>query len=308
MMCSTSRRFDSMTSHTQPVVQNRWFDPHTAFLDLKIVRRTIIGIVSLMALAVVCIWLNDRLIFDLSSNGLNSATTLFKVPIGIGTLSIPALALLAANHRSEQTKQQMALTLDQIKRTDLQINIAQGQNVFSNYFKHFEEFKKRYEKKEGNPDAPYIKDFHNAHRSIFPKARRGDLSVGQAFLNYFTERTQMFLRLCKGYESFEKWESTALSITLLIFELKRHFHVERRAVGSEVIGNGFHFNLPGGSVVSSLIYYQELFVYMDEILSFDPDYVSPPEVKRFLEIDLETLRVPNYNNSMHQPFDTEIFS
>ncbi|VXC71361.1 hypothetical protein [Massilia sp. 9I] len=301
-----------MTTHIpdlpQPARSNRWFDPHTAFLDLKIVRRTVTGIVLLMAIAAICILVNDRLIFDLSSDGLNTAATLFKVPIGIGTLSIPALALLAANHRSEQTRQQMALTLDQIKRTDLQINIAQGQNIFSNYFKHFEEFENRYQKKEGVFDAAYVKDTHKAHRNIFPAARRGDLSVGKDFLHFFTERTRVFLQLCKGYGSFDSWEATSYSITLLISELKRHFHIERRLIGSEVTSSGYNFVLPGGSVVSSLIYYQEIFAYMDEILSFDPDYVTPQEVKRFLEIDLEDLRAPNYNNSMHQPFDAEIFA
>lgn len=66
--------------------------------------------------------------------GVNDLLVVFKVPLGIAAIVFPLVALVAASHRSEQTKKQ--------------ILISHQQNTFSNYYKHVEEFGKLSEKLE----------------------------------------------------------------------------------------------------------------------------------------------------------------
>lgn len=73
-----------------------------------------------------CIWLNLDLSFDMSKEGLALFWQVFKLPISIGSLSIPLAAIVASIHRSAQT-------VELFKET-------QFQNAATNYFKHKESF------------------------------------------------------------------------------------------------------------------------------------------------------------------------
>lgn len=109
----------------------------------------------------------------------------FELPIGVFAVAIPLTALAAAAHRSSQTKRQ--------------IELQNSQNVFSNYYKHLEEFVKFCEAKNPPPQdlsttseglsitAKTINqhmraqhreyDYRALHSKLFPLARRGDLNI-----------------------------------------------------------------------------------------------------------------------------------
>ncbi|CAK1722827.1 hypothetical protein F0248_02380 [Vibrio crassostreae] len=92
-------------------------------------------ILSLMSCSsAIVIVVNSDLIWDWSFKGFNFALTVFKVPVGIFAICGTWAALAAANHRSK-------LMLHQISETN-------SQNIFTNYFKHLEEFQKYVEKNE----------------------------------------------------------------------------------------------------------------------------------------------------------------
>ncbi|MDZ7660947.1 hypothetical protein [Thiohalophilus sp.] len=82
----------------------------------------------------------------------------------MAALIIPIVALLAANHRSEQTKAQI-LSNNQ-------------QNIFSNYYKHIEEFEKYIETNIDQTEM-LIEKKRSCHRRIYPKASKGDFSVDE---------------------------------------------------------------------------------------------------------------------------------
>lgn len=137
---------------------SRSFDPHTSFLHLKIVRVTIALLVILAFFFGVTIAIKSDLIFDLSYNGFNYFIEVFRFPLGILAMIIPIVALLAANHRSEQTKEQIKLT--------------STQNTFSNYYKHIEEFIKYNSSVNfGDVQGRYC------HDVLFPNAKHGDYSL-----------------------------------------------------------------------------------------------------------------------------------
>ena len=86
-------------------------------------------------------------------DGINSLIVIFKVPIGIAAISFPLVALITANHRSIQSKKQ--------------IEVAELQNQFSNYFKHLEEFEKHVSKLKLDNSKLSIESVRMLHGSLF---------------------------------------------------------------------------------------------------------------------------------------------
>lgn len=81
--------------------------------------------------------------FKPTSEGVNYVVfELFKAPVAVAGFALPILGLIGLNHRSEQTKKQIA-------SATLQLAISERQNLFNNYFKHLEEFKKHIESMDG---------------------------------------------------------------------------------------------------------------------------------------------------------------
>lgn len=101
-----------------------------------------------------------------STSKLASLADLLKIPIAIAMLAIPAMALVASNHRSVQTA--------------AQIKTTESQNVFSNYFAHRNEFNSLLESWErGNfkitdKAALYGKFFKNSPHSFSTDPRSDD--------------------------------------------------------------------------------------------------------------------------------------
>lgn len=157
------------------------FDPHVTFLRLKVVVYVIAGIVAGSAIiALTIIFFTPGLSPNLSSEGWNNALVIFKVPLGLLAVSIPLIALFAANHRSVQSKAQMVLTQSQIELT-------QDNNLITNYYKHVDEFQKYVEahvNKLPHLDGASARVAHprKLHKTLFPRAKAGILKVDEEFL------------------------------------------------------------------------------------------------------------------------------
>lgn len=113
-------------------------------------------------LAILC---NDNLFlkWQLDSAGFGNAINYFKFPIGILAASVPIVALFATNHRSEQAKAAML--------------ISESQNVFSNYYKHLEEFLKYAASDQLKEMVSKDFDARRAHAYLFDEAKRGRIFV-----------------------------------------------------------------------------------------------------------------------------------
>jgi hypothetical protein len=282
--------------------QDGTFDPHTAFLDLRIVRLTIGILLGTVLISSVTIVIHDHLALDLTSTGFNTAASIFKVPLGALTFAIPALALLAANHRSEQTKRQMSLTLTQIERTDRQIQIAQGQNNFSNYFKHLEEFNKRFKFDDDSTEMG-VTNTHKLHAWLYPGARDGDLSVSTDVVREFQGNVESFLDACLRFREPTGWATNMHFVYSNMNELAEKFYLGFTSItGTMVQHNGSSFTLIGGKVALALEHYLSVFRYIDEILSFDPTYRSGPSVCRVLKA---TALSSSAGPGPFHPFDIE---
>jgi hypothetical protein len=188
------------------------FDPMKSFLSLPILWVVVITFFSLATVAAGTIALNSNLELSFSYKGFNQFVTIFKVPLGILALVIPVVALLAANHRSEQTKAQIASNSEQ--------------NKFSNYFKHVEEFDK-YVKANIDSEIFAIPSLRQTHRILFPNSYDGDFSLGQNTLKHLHDRILELVSLIghfhEGHATTEK--GTIFRIQEALDEIETSFGI-----------------------------------------------------------------------------------
>ncbi len=146
-----------------------YFEPEKSLIELGVLWWTVGILAVLSGIVATVIICNSDLVWDFSYEGFNQAITIFKVPLAILALIIPIVALLAANHRSEQTKKQ--------------IIVVGGQNNFANYYKHVEEFNKYLN--DTIDDGVTFTSKHLLHKSLFPMARQGNyLMSGEITSSY----------------------------------------------------------------------------------------------------------------------------
>ncbi|WP_330961181.1 hypothetical protein [Photobacterium sp. 53610] len=143
---------------------SKWFDPNKSFLSLGVVWIVIGLLTGIAVLISAAIIVNSFLVWDFSYLGFNNFIVVFKVPLGVLALIIPLVALLAANHRSEQTKEQ--------------IRLNGIQNNFSNYYKHREEFEKWLEQF----NFRNMKGARIIHDQIFPNSKSGDYTISDQLI------------------------------------------------------------------------------------------------------------------------------
>lgn len=190
------------------------FDPLKNFFQLPILWWSVCSFVLLALVIAGVINYNSDLLPRFDYLGFNQAITIFKVPLGLLAFIIPVVALLAANHRSVQTKQQLRLT--------------EQQNIFSNHFKHIEEFEK-YISSHINNELFFINN-RSAHRILFPTAGEGYLNISESLLDEVNSLLNMTVGLIKQFSGGHKKKpaDTIIDIELSIRQVEK-------LVGLEVI-------------------------------------------------------------------------
>ncbi|MGC9401350.1 hypothetical protein ACP43V_02790 [Vibrio genomosp. F10 str. 9ZC157] len=157
-----------------------WFDPHKSFLSLKIVWVMVSILLAMSISSASVILVHSDLESDFSYSGFNYFISVFKFPLAIAALIIPIVALLAANHRSEQTKEQ--------------IRVTNSQNVFSNYYKHIEEFTKYLEVR-----VEKSVDLRFAHNNLYPNASHGDYNISSQVIALLSELDNVISEVLEHY-------------------------------------------------------------------------------------------------------------
>lgn len=74
--------------------------------------------ISLSIIIALVIWYNDNYIWDFTAESFNYSLHIYKFPLGVLALVFPSVALIAALHRSDQTKKQIH-EVEQKNRTDM---------------------------------------------------------------------------------------------------------------------------------------------------------------------------------------------
>ncbi len=145
-------------------MKEAWFNPNTSFIKLPIIWWTVLILIAVSFLVGLIIKFHSSHYLCGSASCFNFFLAEYKMPLGILALIIPIVALYAAAHRSAQTTEQ--------------IRITNSQNLFSNYYKHIEEFEKYIEIMVIG-DLVRVFDIRRLHRALYPNAKSGDYSTDQ---------------------------------------------------------------------------------------------------------------------------------
>jgi uncharacterized membrane protein YhaH (DUF805 family) len=138
------------------------------------------GILFLFALILIgIIFLKGNYYVDWSPKGFKYFLSEFAFPISILALIIPATALIATMHRSSQLS--------------TQINLLTQQNIFANYYKHYEMFKDYYEVLSSTEDKLEESKRDTIYRRLFPNSKKGDYNVDKLLLQNINKLSKEYL-------------------------------------------------------------------------------------------------------------------
>ncbi len=179
-----------------------FFDPHKSFFSLLIVRFSLILFISVFVASLFFVLKTSEIAYHGGYEGLNKALVIFKVPLGVLAISIPVIGILAAFHRSEQTREQ--------------IRVSINQNNFVNYYKHIEEFDK-YIKSYPATNIEFI-NINALHSQFFPAARFGDYDLDK---KVFFDIDKCFDNILKSLGNFNNEDRETQYNALYDIEINR---------------------------------------------------------------------------------------
>jgi hypothetical protein len=272
-------------------MKKNWFDPHKAFFELKVVIFTLIIVPIISILTAITIVHNSSLQCDLSHAGFNNALVIFKFPIAILASLIPLIAILAANHRSEQQRES--------------IRLSQNQNTFSNYYKHVEEFEKHI-KRILDETAELEISSRRLYSSIFKRSKVGIYNVEKEAAEGIYQLISLFKLNVKSLasndtddvleflvaidEAFSKLKNKALNGSV---RLKRDPRSKR---GNTSIRNRM-IMVPNGSIREYFLNTLKILIAIDDALRFDIDEYSANQDEKLLKaLRSMCAKIPSHEN------------
>lgn len=253
----------------------------------------VVAVITFIALFVtVLIVYYSGLTLRLDYIGFNNFLTYFKVPLSICALNIPIVALLAANHRSEQTKEQ--------------IKISTSQNLFSNHYKHLEEFEKYYNSLACERVVKST-NVRKMHFVIFPNSRKGDYQIDLNILRSIEGRCNNIIKELNTFNKQKYFANQVVSnierqVRLAENELLLKYNITSGAIFDY---DGIKIILPSGDLKNYLDILKQRIVVINSIFQFDDSYVEFDSISKLTNLHLE--QVPSINFGTQQTH-TSLFS
>ncbi|MCR9935266.1 hypothetical protein NB618_02295 [Vibrio antiquarius] len=182
-----------------------------------------------------------------------------KVPGSILAFYLAVLGLIGANHRSEQTKNQ--------------IEEARVQNDFANYYKHKEEFLKYV---DGISQSQYLHASRmvRMHSWLFPESRRRDFKVNPDCVLKLDHHISSFAGYILGLVDESAHKSALDSLSNLNGKIQADFGL--KYMYTNAVKSSKSDDKPWSNASNSLNGFLGQFVRMfkciDILFQFDPDY------------------------------------
>lgn len=267
------------------------FNPHKSLMDLKVVRLSIFSTIFLAAVSLLILLLSGNLRYRLDYLGLKFSLEYFSVPISLCALNIPIIALFSANHRSEQTREQM--------------RISSSQNTFANHYKHMEEFEKylirAHERMQKNveilnslPKDPPQKTseityanycyvdpscYRQLYIKIYPRSIDGNYEISKIFLTKIEIFISTFFRALDGFSSSspEIWKAAHNQACIIIDT----FQKENNLVN--------YYSIDFSSIQALAKGLKNSIYSIDLILRYDPKYTPSVWVDKVTRTDFNVL-------------------
>lgn len=251
------------------------FHPQKSLFELRI-----FWLVSsvFMALAVgsgFVIYSHEDLLPRWDHVGFNDALIIFRVPLSILAVAIPVIALLASNHRSEQTRAQIIASSDQ--------------NNFANYYRHVEEFTKYVNGENAITSRLPVVRPRKLHKYLFPHAREGDFRIDPVVIENLADSCKRI-----GDELVQFWRGHTFtykeSITMIektFSEMLARFTVSWGPTGRPLTSQYGNVVVPGKTYKEWSKSIFERAQFTRYILDFDRHLIECPELEKLIAIKVD---------------------
>ncbi|OIN25834.1 hypothetical protein [Vibrio barjaei] len=126
--------------------------------------------------------------FNFQKEGWETFLNWYDIPSKIFAAYLAVIGLVSLNHRSEQTKNQIDVSLQQVIAMREQMELSKAQDRFTNHFRHLEEFEKYVSRlSEGNR----YRDIRVVHSKLFPnQINNGCFTIDKDILRSFAKSLQ----------------------------------------------------------------------------------------------------------------------
>lgn len=261
-------------------MKKKLFDPEKSLISLGIFKATIlIHITVALALSIAIIY-NSDLSPNFSYEGVNFFVEVFRAPLAILALIIPMVALLASNHRSEQTI--------------AQIKSSTSQNTFSNHYKHLEEFEK-YCNTLFSEDNKISRPRH-LHRIIYSNSQRGSYEIAQSFIDKTEQHITTCLELIRKLNTPEmkEWVTALDQLTtkLRAFATENHIYIKTASTSSQVSFKDITLHIPDGDIRNILIVFFMQIKILKKAVEFAPSASFEAVTNKISEVNVS--RIPKF--------------
>jgi hypothetical protein len=254
-------------------------DPLKSYTELPLFRITLTTAILLALITTVLIILNSDLQWRVDYVGLNSFVEIFRVPLSIMAIAITIIAILATMHRSAQTREQIIIT--------------NTQNVFSNYYKHIEEFEKYF--------SPIVtispvtcKNIRLTYEKLFPNSFDGNYSINKSIIKVVEYEYSECIKILKKLNQDE-----SNSIHKLIYDILERIDSVFSILNLSIRLGGKRLNVNGKMIVvpeqmkDYLTELRRISLILVQILSFDHYVLIPISLIEFIDLNLSV--VPELN-------------
>ncbi len=259
------------------------FDPNKSLFELAVFKYVVWIILLFALISAIAILLLNEFRFCPEVECFNNLFSYYKLPLGILALLIPTIALLASNHRSEQTK--------------AQIHESKSQNIFSNYYRHVEEFED-YVSSMINIENSHL-HFDNVrelHSKLFPDSKNGSYDISKKLVdeieNFFITAKVNFEKFEDPYLSSNEWKNIVKNISDNCQEFHQLLHL--RLIKHK--GGTLRIDIDNQPVltrnmVALVAHHTQLAVSINKLLSFDQSINKITKHELFTDLNLSV--VPN---------------
>lgn len=269
-------------------MKKKLFDPEKSLISLGIFKAVILThTIAALCLSIAIIY-NSNLSPNFSYEGVNFFVEVFRVPLAILALIIPMVALLASNHRSEQTI--------------AQIKSSTSQNTFSNHYKHLEEFEKYCDTLFGESNK--VTRPRHLHRLIYSDSQQGNYLISKSFVESTERHISICLELMKEMESSEYkiWAPATIKLTDAIksFSSDHHMYIKSPPSGSVLAFEGRKAMIPDNDIRNVLVSFFMQIRTLKKAVDFAPSVYFDSITHRIVSTDLSL--IPKYDISRASNF------
>lgn len=257
--------------------------PNTHLLETKLFR-VLVGCPLALGLVFFCIALGNSwgsLTLCGEAECFSKFFELFKFPIGTMSIAIPLGALIASQHRSVQTK-------EQIDSQWKQIEAQENQNIFANHLAHRTHFNEFFEEfKPFEDENTYSK--WEVYESIFPNAPEGNFDVNPSAEFILSE----IEGLLEGVAGLIKAKDLELGIPMKLRLVGLNSKSEELIGLSETVVKNEHVELPANQLQKYLRFFEKISLGLHSCMNFHRTYVPHTRVQNICQriqsqiVDLE---------------------